>query len=141
MKLPNNVIEALMKGEKIEAITLLRKERKIGLKEAKEIVEAYQQHREINAPDPVTRAKSDNDTIQIGPHALPDEVVDALLNERKIEAINILRKVRNIGLAEAKAMVEAFPVDQQSPGASVHRRRYRVKGALITLTGCRCVSV
>jgi ribosomal protein L7/L12 len=39
--LPSPVVNALSKGEKIEAIKLLREARGIGLKEAKDIVEEY----------------------------------------------------------------------------------------------------
>jgi ribosomal protein L7/L12 len=39
--LPSTVVSALSKGEKIEAIKLLREARGIGLKEAKDIVEEY----------------------------------------------------------------------------------------------------
>jgi hypothetical protein len=41
MDLPDNVIEALRASQKIKAIKLLREQRDIGLKEAKEIVEQY----------------------------------------------------------------------------------------------------
>jgi hypothetical protein len=41
MDLPDNVIEALRARQKIKAIKLLREQRDLGLKEAKEIVEQY----------------------------------------------------------------------------------------------------
>ncbi len=39
MDLPDNVLDALRRGRKIEAIKLLRKQRGIGLKEAKDAVD------------------------------------------------------------------------------------------------------
>ena len=41
MHLPQNVIEALCQDGLIKAIKLLRKEKNIGLKKAKEMIEAY----------------------------------------------------------------------------------------------------
>jgi hypothetical protein len=41
MKLPNNVLEALRDRQKIKAIKLLRGQRGIGLKEAKDIIDQY----------------------------------------------------------------------------------------------------
>lgn len=47
--LPSPVVSALSKGEKIEAINLLREARGIGLKEAKDIVEEYvESHPELS---------------------------------------------------------------------------------------------
>jgi ribosomal protein L7/L12 len=39
--LPKAAVEALWQGNVIGAITIVRQERKVGLKEAKELVEAY----------------------------------------------------------------------------------------------------
>ena len=127
MELPDKVIEALIKGKKIDAITLLRKERSIGLKEAKEIVEAYQRHQEINPPD----------TAQSGAPILPDVVMDAMMNGRKIKAIKLLRSMKGLGLAEAKARVEAFQAEQRSLRRSVNRaegdrKQGRAKNMLFT---------
>ncbi len=49
--LPADVLAALQKGQKIEAIKLLREARGIGLKEAKEAVERHVQE------DPMLKAK------------------------------------------------------------------------------------
>ena len=46
MDLPNNVLEALRDKQKIKAIKLLREQRGIGLKEAKDIVDRYLSHDE-----------------------------------------------------------------------------------------------
>jgi Ribosomal protein L7/L12 C-terminal domain len=40
-ELPNNVLAAIRAGRKIDAIKLLREQRKLGLKEAKEVVDAH----------------------------------------------------------------------------------------------------
>ena len=49
MDLPENVLEALRNRQKIEAIKLLREQRGIGLKEAKEIVDQYLAQGEIGS--------------------------------------------------------------------------------------------
>ncbi len=47
MDIPNNVLEALHGRQKIKAIQLLREQRGIGLKEAKDIVDQYLSHDEF----------------------------------------------------------------------------------------------
>lgn len=42
----------------------------------------------------------------ITPGQLPDEVLDAIRNGRKIEAIKLLRERNGLGLANAKVLVE-----------------------------------
>lgn len=50
-ELPPEVIQALEQGRKIEAIKRLREQRNMGLKQAKETVEAYLgQHPEVAPP-------------------------------------------------------------------------------------------
>lgn len=56
LSLPLSAIGALTLGHKIEAIKIVRKEKSIGLKEAKELVEAYERANpnlrpELNHPD------------------------------------------------------------------------------------------
>lgn len=60
--LPPNVIEAIETHQKIEAIKRLRDERRLSLKEAKELVEAYQR----NHPDPAVRHKAATQEASFG---------------------------------------------------------------------------
>ena len=95
--LPAEVVDALRRGAKIEAIKLLRQTRQIDLREAKVQVEAY-----LNGHFPVAGP---------GDQTLPLEVVEALDQGSRIEAIKRLRHIRRIGLKEAKEQVETFVGD------------------------------
>ncbi len=53
--LPDDVIAAIHANRKIEAIKLLRGHRKLGLKEAKHIVDAYAAGNPANIAQPVLR--------------------------------------------------------------------------------------
>jgi ribosomal protein L7/L12 len=87
----------LRQGRKIEAIKLYRAQTGVGLAEAKAAVEAM----ERGAPLPP------------GPDAPAPEGIDGRLWEllkkgQKIEAIKLYRDETGVGLAEAKAAVEAI---------------------------------
>ena len=55
--LPDKVVEALKRGNKIEAIKLLREQTGVGLKEAKEAVDASGIEGPAESPGAITRAK------------------------------------------------------------------------------------
>jgi hypothetical protein len=59
------------------------------------------------------------------PHSLPPDVVEALKLGRPVEAIKRLRKASGMGLAEAKALVDAFSRGKTAyqPPASKPRER------------------
>ena len=75
--LPENVVEALRQGQTIEAIKLLRLATGLGLKEAKDAVDAHLQGLPVLIP-----AASHVEQ-------LPGAVMAALQSGNKIEAINI----------------------------------------------------
>ena len=62
VELENEVIEALGRGRKIEAIKKLRALRGIGLKEAKQLVELYAVQNKLSCIPPV-KAKSSNSLL------------------------------------------------------------------------------
>jgi ribosomal protein L7/L12 len=110
--LPPAVIEALRKGNLMEAIKLLRGSG-IGLKEAKDAIEAYARGKP--APHAPTFSAA-----SMG-QSLPPDVVDALQKGQKIEAIRLMREQTGLGLKEAKDAVEGYqqlyrPADGLSPG-------------------------
>ena len=92
--LPPEVLSALKAGNTIEAIKHLRQSTGLGLKEAKAIIDGQ-------PPAPSAAAS-------IG--ALPLAVMQALQRGQKIEAIRLLREDSGMGLAQAKAAVEAQQV-------------------------------
>ena len=113
--LPATVLEALQRGNLIEAIKLLRSSG-FGLKEAKDGIEA---HLKGAAPSNVKSAP-DFSGIQSG--TLPPAVIQALQRGNKIEAIKLLRDQTELGLMEAKQAVDVYershlrPASGLSPG-------------------------
>lgn len=97
--LPDDVREALDQGNKIEAIKRLRESTRIGLKEAKDLVENH-----------------GRGAVQGIPEILPDaaSVADALQKGNKIEAIKRLRQQTGLGLKDAKDAIDALQKDGNS---------------------------
>lgn len=98
IELPDDVLDALGNGQMIEAIKLLRSATGLGLKEAKDLLDAYQQGTQVGAEI----ASSNNQ--------LPASVMAALQSGNKIDAIKLLREQTGLGLKEAKDAVEAMKI-------------------------------
>lgn len=98
--LPADVHNALQRGDKIEAIRLLRETTGLGLKEAKAAVEAG------------TLATATARAIEPSA-AFPPAVIAALQGRRKIEAIKRLREHAGIGLKDAKDAIDAYQREQR----------------------------
>jgi ribosomal protein L7/L12 len=94
--LPQEAIAALESGNVIEAIKIVRERTGLGLKEAKEAVEAYG-----NAPDGRTVAARPQ-----GAAGVPPAAVARLEAGDFIGAIRITREALGIGLKDAKETVE-----------------------------------
>lgn len=90
------VQDLLRSGQKIEAIKRYRELTGVGLKEAKDAVEAMERGEEV----PVARAPAVS--------APAASVQDLLRSGRKIEAIKLYREQSGLGLKEAKDAVEAM---------------------------------
>jgi ribosomal protein L7/L12 len=110
--LPAAVLEALSKGNLIEAIKLLRGSG-MGLKEAKDALDAHARGKP--APHAPTFSAA-----SLG-QSLPPDVLDALQKGRKIEAIRLMREQTGLGLKESKDAVDGYqqmyhPLDGLSPG-------------------------
>lgn len=103
IQLPAAVVQALESGEQITAIKLLRESSGLGLKEAKDLIEAYQR----GGAAPVAPASTAS-------ASLPAEVVAAMQAGRKIEAIKLLREHNGMGLAAAKEAVETIEIAARS---------------------------
>jgi ribosomal protein L7/L12 len=86
----------LADGQKIEAIKRYREQFGVGLKEAKEAVEALERGEALPR---IERKVSAN---------LDDEVASLMEQGRKIEAIKLYREHARSGLKEAKDAVEAI---------------------------------
>jgi len=100
--LPPEVIDAIRRGNPIEAIKLLRA-RGLGLAEAKAYIDAHV--RGFATPTAAERAT----------RALPPDAARALARGDKIEAIKLVRAETGLGLKEAKAWVDAQAATPQMP--------------------------
>jgi ribosomal protein L7/L12 len=113
--LPAAVLEALQRGKLIEAVKLLRASG-IGLKEARDALAAH-----VGAAAPPT-VKPAPDFSARKSAVLPPDVIQALQQGHKIEAIKLLRNQTGLGLKEAKDTVDAYsrihvmPAEGLSPG-------------------------
>ena len=93
-ELPANVRAALARGDKIEAIKLLRQATGLGLAEAKHALDAH--------------AQGLQPQFQPAPGVMPAAVTEALRRGQKIEAIRLYREHAGVGLKEAKDAVDAM---------------------------------
>lgn len=96
--LPPEVQDAIQRGDLIQAIKRLREATGLGLKEAKDAVEAHRRGDTMELPAATPAA---------GPAGMAD-VQRALQAGNKIEAIRLLRELTGVGLKEAKDQVDAM---------------------------------
>lgn len=108
--LPQDVVAAIERGRRIEAIKRLREAARVDLKTAHDAVAAY----EANRPLPPLPGLSSSSAAPaqavasaLPDDVLPDDVLAALRTGNKIEAIKRLREATGLGLKEAKDRVEA----------------------------------
>lgn len=130
-KLPPHIIAEIRTGNKIEAIKLLREATGLGLKEAKDAIEAY--HRSAPAQHVTTK-----DTPSPPPGEFPAEVIDALRQGQPAEAIKLLRDQTGLGLKEAKDAVDTYQAVHSTmidadPSAEVSRTSERLWWVGLTL--------
>ena len=92
--LPANVLDALRRGDVIEAIKLLRASTGLGLKDAKDAIDQHLRGKPVGM-------------VAGYSGQLPSSVMAELQKGNKIEAIRLLREQTGLGLKEAKEAVEA----------------------------------
>ncbi len=126
--LPPDVVAALQRGDTIDAIKLLRATRGLGLKEAKDAVDAYARGAQAQSP-PLACESS-----------LPLDVVSALKQGNKIEAIRLLRARTGLGLKEAKDAVEAVPHESRSPADEDSPGKVTQSGAPLWWLAAACMA-
>ena len=117
--LPPAALDALQRGNLIEAIKLMRAASGLGLQEVKEALAAHQRGQAPSAPATPSPSAEFPKVVPGGP--LPTNVTEALQRGNKIEAIRRLREQTGLGLKEAKDAVEVFrqlhpQPDDLSPG-------------------------
>ena len=122
--LPPQAAAALAAGHKIEAIKQLRLAKGMSLVEATAAIDAYERSgmaglADLRPPRPNTPAKL----------VIPPAAVEALRRGDWMAAIQVLRQVKGVGLAEAKAALEQL--QRQAPHAAARKPKqpaYRAKG-------------
>lgn len=103
--LPPEVVSAIESGQTIEAVKLLREKTGLGLTEAKEAVDAYVRRQKAPGASSVSEPSQAPD--------VPAEVMQALRNGNRIEAVRLVREHRGLSLREAKLYVDLLTVDEQ----------------------------
>lgn len=94
--------KALLKaGAVVEAVKLTRERTGLGLKEAKDLVDAYLRNGEPASGSAAAREPGDPDSI-------PPQAVRMLEKGRLIDAIKETRQAKGIGLKDAKETVERY---------------------------------
>lgn len=93
--MPAEAISAIKRGEKIEAIKIIREATGIGLKEAKDIVDGYDGSALVSL-----HPKKD--------FAMPPEALFALQRGSKIDAIKSVREANKTGLKDAKDFIDDY---------------------------------
>jgi ribosomal protein L7/L12 len=130
------ILQLSRSGRKIEAIKLFRQTFGVGLKQAKDAVEALEAGQSLDVsqfPPQSPRASSDKAMRLV-------DVREHVRAGRKIEAIKLYREIYGVGLKEAKDAVEAMSPGAGPPvPAAQARRAVRTAGrlgtALILLVG------
>jgi ribosomal protein L7/L12 len=124
--------QLLRAGKKIDAIKLVREQTGLGLKEAKDAVEAIERGETV---DLTLRATS---TTHVVSGIDLNQVNELLLQDKKIEAIKLVREQTGLGLKEAKDVVEAIEATGFTmPDKSVATTTvYRPAGAKTSILGC-----
>jgi ribosomal protein L7/L12 len=107
--LPPAVLAALDAGQLIEAIKRLRAATGLGLKEAKDLIDAHQRGEAVSV---AARAAPTMDSFHV-----PDAVRQALAEGNKIEAIRLLRDHEGLGLKEAKERADAIEQSMAEPAS------------------------
>jgi ribosomal protein L7/L12 len=111
------VVDEIEAGRKIDAIKIVRERTRLGLADAKALVEALE-----SGADGVDLSLARQDVAQdVASAAIADpdlaaQLVLELAAGRKVEAIKLLRERTGLGLKEAKDAIEALDGGDAAPG-------------------------
>ena len=131
--LSDQAVEALKTGNLLVAIKLIRTERGVDLKEAKDIAEAYLRANPASGEPQGGQAPPvgvDLSTGSLPP--LSDDAMSALRGGNMIEAIKLIRAGSGLGLKEAKDVAEGY-VRMYPELADVYARRGPPIGIILVI--------
>jgi ribosomal protein L7/L12 len=103
-------------GQKIQAIKLYRERYGVGLKEAKDVIDAMAEGKEISFPPPSVSVPHDEPGIPASMDVLHASIDGMLRQGQKIEAIKLYRERTSLGLKEAKDAVDAREAELRARG-------------------------
>ncbi|MBN1452635.1 MAG: ribosomal protein L7/L12 [Anaerolineales bacterium] len=98
--------ELIAQGQKITAVKLYRELTGVGLKEAKDAVEAIERGEPVRNVAPL-QFDTQNSAL------LEDQIKQLLLKRQKIQAVKIYREAHNCGLKDAKDAVDSIEVQMR----------------------------
>ena len=105
--IPDAALAELARGNKVEAIKIIREQTGLGLKEAKDLVDNYSAN-----PGPSAHGSSSDQDNGFASSSdqinMPLEALGELSRGNKIGAIKIIRERHRVGLKEAKDFVEDY---------------------------------
>ncbi len=100
------LMDLVRSGKKIEAIKIYRQRMGVGLKEAKDAIEALERGEPVPVPPAVSKTFAESDVR---------DFVSLLRQGKMIAAIKLYREKTGVGLAEAKVAVETLAAEQGIP--------------------------
>ena len=118
--LPPQAAAALAAGNKIEAIKQLRLARGMSLAEATAVIEAHERGVARGFEDLRPSVSSHE-----GKLVIPPDAVDAMRKGDWMVALKVLREVKGVGLAEAKAALEQMK--RQAPQSAGMKPRHEIR--------------
>jgi ribosomal protein L7/L12 len=101
----NTIREKAAAGEDIEAIRLLRSTFVVGVKDAKDLVEAIQRGEDVDMRDLKLVSSSKSTTLNA---AETQQLMDLISTGENIEAIKLVRQLTGASLKDAKATIDAL---------------------------------
>jgi ribosomal protein L7/L12 len=119
-------IQACLPDKKIEAIKHYREQTGVGLKEAKDAVEyamAYPDRApsHLSSSDFSESRKTKSDEAGLDWDLLLSDQMQALLPDKKIDAIKLYREQTGAGLKEAKDAIEEYLINPEAVPAKIRR--------------------
>ncbi|MEO0557568.1 MAG: ribosomal protein L7/L12 [Bacteroidota bacterium] len=134
--LPDSTLELIASGRKIEAIKDLRARTGMGLREAKEAVEAIERGESVSIPQHARLFGADAPEAAPAPNELATRVLALVQSGQTIQAIKEVRDATGSDLREAKQLVDRIAQDVQpdvapAPASSQQAARLVVLAALL----------